>query len=158
ATMNRKQSLLIITSGILLALGTLSLSGSVAKARPGSAALKAATVSVASRAGGVPCPASFTVNTLGDTPDASPGDGVCNDRTGNCPLRAALMEANALTSCPAITINIALIGVINLGSALPYISHDLIINGPNFAPGVTVRRDTGGNYSVFVVPDGTDVT
>ncbi len=40
--------------------------------------------------------ATFTVNTTADTPDARPGDGVCADSSGNCSLRAAIMEANAL--------------------------------------------------------------
>lgn len=37
----------------------------------------------------------FSVNTLVDTPDANPGDGICDDGTGNCSLRASVMEANA---------------------------------------------------------------
>jgi len=40
--------------------------------------------------------ATFTVNTTADTEDANPGDGVCADSSGNCSLRAAIMEANAL--------------------------------------------------------------
>lgn len=40
--------------------------------------------------------AQFSVNVLDDTPDANPGDGVCADGSGNCSLRAAIMEANAL--------------------------------------------------------------
>ncbi len=40
--------------------------------------------------------ATFTVNTTADTPDASPRNGVCADSSGNCSLRAAIMEANAL--------------------------------------------------------------
>ena len=39
---------------------------------------------------------TFTVDTTVDTTDASPGDGVCDDGTGACSLRAAIMEANAL--------------------------------------------------------------
>jgi len=41
--------------------------------------------------------AEFTV-TWGatDAVDTNPGDGVCDDGAGNCPLRAAIMEANAL--------------------------------------------------------------
>ncbi len=44
---------------------------------------------------------TFTVNTTQDTIDANPGDGKCEDASGNCSLRAAVMEANALKS-PAI--------------------------------------------------------
>jgi len=37
----------------------------------------------------------FFVNTTSDTTDALPGDGICKDNSGNCSLRAAVMEANA---------------------------------------------------------------
>ena len=39
---------------------------------------------------------TFTVNTTADTVDANPGDGNCADSSGNCSLRAAIMEVNAL--------------------------------------------------------------
>jgi len=40
-------------------------------------------------------PVTMTVNTTADTVDATPGDGACADPSGNCSLRAAVMEANA---------------------------------------------------------------
>ena len=40
--------------------------------------------------------ATFTVGSTLDTIDISLGDGVCADSSGNCTLRAALMEAKAL--------------------------------------------------------------
>lgn len=45
---------------------------------------------------------NFNVNTTADTPDASPGNGVCSDPGGNCSLRAAIMEANALAGTDSI--------------------------------------------------------
>ncbi|WP_431489108.1 glycosyl hydrolase [Lewinella sp.] len=36
----------------------------------------------------------YAVSTTADTPDANPGDGICNDGTGHCSLRAAIEEAN----------------------------------------------------------------
>ena len=39
---------------------------------------------------------NFTVNTQADTPDANLSDGICADASGNCSLRAALMESNAM--------------------------------------------------------------
>ncbi|MCB9377633.1 MAG: CSLREA domain-containing protein [Holophagales bacterium] len=39
--------------------------------------------------------ATFVVDTLTDSHDASPGDGVCADGAANCTLRAAIEEANA---------------------------------------------------------------
>lgn len=41
---------------------------------------------------------TFDVNTTADTPDASPGDGVCADMNGLCSLRAAIQEANTTTT------------------------------------------------------------
>lgn len=38
----------------------------------------------------------FFVNSLGDTIDVNPGDGLAEDQFGNTTLRAAIMEANAL--------------------------------------------------------------
>ena len=38
---------------------------------------------------------TFVVDTLTDSHDAAPGDGVCADGSGNCTLRAAIEEANA---------------------------------------------------------------
>jgi hypothetical protein len=40
--------------------------------------------------------AGFGVNVTYDAVDVAPGDGVCADAAGNCTLRAAVMEANAL--------------------------------------------------------------
>jgi CSLREA domain-containing protein len=37
----------------------------------------------------------FDVNSHADTPDAHVGDGICDDGTGHCTLRAAVEEANA---------------------------------------------------------------
>ena len=42
--------------------------------------------------------ATFTVNTTLDLHDASPGDGACDDGTGLCSLRGAIMETNSLPS------------------------------------------------------------
>jgi len=49
----------------------------------------------------VPAPvahaATFTVNSTADAVDASPGNGTCATAGGNCTLRAAIQEANALS-------------------------------------------------------------
>ncbi|MEZ4600105.1 MAG: GLUG motif-containing protein [Syntrophotaleaceae bacterium] len=42
--------------------------------------------------------ASFTVNSAADAPDALPGDGLCADVSGNCTLRAAVMEMNQVAA------------------------------------------------------------
>lgn len=46
--------------------------------------------------------ATFVVNSTADSVDANPGDGVCADSGGNCTLRAAVMEANALAGADTI--------------------------------------------------------
>ncbi|MCH8902269.1 MAG: CSLREA domain-containing protein, partial [Chloroflexi bacterium] len=48
--------------------------------------------------------ATFTVDSTADAPDANPGDGVCDDGAGNCTLRAAIEEANALAGADTITL------------------------------------------------------
>lgn len=90
--------------------------------------------------------ATFTVNSLADTADANPGNGVCADAGGVCTLRAALQEANAFSGDD--TINFSVTGTINLTGALPTISSNMIINGPG-SGALTVRRDTGGDYRIF---------
>src|ERR1051326_4461602 len=73
----------------------------------------------------------FTVNSTGDGADNNPGDGFCNDGTGNCTLRAAIMESNAFPGTDAIAFNIAGAGVhtISPASALPAITDAVIIDG-----------------------------
>jgi len=48
--------------------------------------------------------ATFVVNTIADTQDAAPGNGVCADFLGACSLRAAITEANALAGADTITV------------------------------------------------------
>lgn len=43
-----------------------------------------------------PRPEVFEINTVGDAPDVLPGDGVCETAEGDCTLRGAIQEANAL--------------------------------------------------------------
>jgi len=89
---------------------------------------------------------TFTVNSLADTPDAVPGNGICADAGGLCTLRAALQEANAFAGDD--TINFSVTGAINLTSALPTVSSNINMNGPG-SSSLTVRRDTGGDYRIF---------
>ncbi|MGI8639175.1 MAG: choice-of-anchor Q domain-containing protein [Pyrinomonadaceae bacterium] len=46
--------------------------------------------------------ANFTVNNNADTSDVAAGNGICADTNGNCTLRAAVEEANALAGGDAI--------------------------------------------------------
>lgn len=78
-----------------------------------------------------PAVATFTVNSTADTPDAIPGNGVCNDGMGACTLRAAIMEANALAGADTINFDISPAGpkTLMFGSPLPPIIDTLTING-----------------------------
>jgi CSLREA domain-containing protein len=49
-------------------------------------------------------PANFTVDSTADAVDANPGDGVCASGPGECTLRAAIMETNALPAADIITL------------------------------------------------------
>jgi hypothetical protein len=46
----------------------------------------------------------LVVDTTIDAPDLAPGDGVCDDGTGACPLRAAIQETNTWPTPDTITI------------------------------------------------------
>jgi CSLREA domain-containing protein len=48
--------------------------------------------------------ATFSVNTTTDTQDAVAGNGICADSGGNCSLRAAITEANALAGADVINL------------------------------------------------------
>src|SRR5262245_23655024 len=48
--------------------------------------------------------ASFTVNSPADAVDAIPGNGACASAAGDCTLRAAIQEANALPGADTITL------------------------------------------------------
>jgi len=95
--------------------------------------------------------ASFTVDSIGDGADSNTLDGVCDDGTGKCTLRAAIMQANA--SVGADTIAFSLPGPspysIAPASPLPAVSDTLTIDGttqPGFSgtPIVEIRGDSAG--------------
>ncbi len=74
----------------------------------------------------------YTVNSTGDSADASAGDGFCETATpGECTLRAAIQEANAQFGTDTINFNIPGAGVrtISPSSGFPAISSPVIIDG-----------------------------
>ncbi|MET0650605.1 MAG: Calx-beta domain-containing protein [Pyrinomonadaceae bacterium] len=81
--------------------------------------------------------AAFNVNSLSDGADSDLNDGVCNDGTDQCTLRAAVQQANQLAG--ADTVNITATGTISLTSELPRLS-SMTLAGPGSAQ-LTVRRD-----------------
>ena len=72
----------------------------------------------------------FTVNSTGDGADSSTTDATCDDGSGNCTLRAAIEQANALSS-GVIMFNISGTGTqtISPASALPTITKPVFIDG-----------------------------
>src|SRR4051812_28637704 len=48
--------------------------------------------------------ATFTVDTTVDALDVLPGDGICATAVGECTLRAAIQETNALPGADTITL------------------------------------------------------
>ncbi len=48
---------------------------------------------------------TFTVDSIDDVADSSPGDNSCNDGSNNCTLRAAIQEANALGGSHTINLS-----------------------------------------------------
>jgi CSLREA domain-containing protein len=64
----------------------------------------------------------FVVNSRGDSGDASPVDGVCDDGGGNCTLRAAIEEANAQ---PNVDPNSADMILFDMSGAAPHVIQPL---------------------------------
>lgn len=98
--------------------------------------------------------ADFIVTSSGDSKDANPGDGICDDPSGRCTLRAAIEEANALAGPDTIFFGPAITGQINLGSMLPPLNSDLVIEGP----GADMLTISGAdNVRIFYAKSG-DIT
>jgi CSLREA domain-containing protein len=106
------------------------------------------------------CPTTLTVNEGGDAHDTSPGDGICDTDSGTagdqCSLRAAIEEANALSSCGTITIDAtSQSGTIALTLGELLVDHDVNINGQ----GANLLAVDGGNDSrVFEIATGRTVS
>ncbi len=90
------------------------------------------------------------VTNAGDTPDATPGDGVCADSQNRCTLRAAMMEADYLAGDERI--EFALAGsapvTIQLTSRLPIIASrngTVVIDGYSQAGASVNKADFGSN-------------
>ena len=87
------------------------------------------------------------VTTLADT-----DDGIC-DAT-NCTLREAIAKANENPSADTIRFAPGLVGIIQLTGALPTLSSNIVLEGPG-ADLLTVRRNTGGDYRILRISNGT---
>lgn len=101
---------------------------------------------------------TFVINSTGDGPDSQQGDGVCDDGTGHCTLRAALMEAN-VSSNIHIHFDIPGVGphIIQPQSALPHIERAMLIDGytqPGARPN-TNPSPLGLNTKLMIGLDGS---
>jgi hypothetical protein len=106
-------------------------------------------------------PGSFLVNSEGDEPDAIRGDGLCESAMGECTLRAAIQESNALvmqTTSPLTRTNVIIVPE----------GHYRFIESPVVATAVGVTLDAGrlvilGNTNIRgagarrTIIDGNDI-
>ena len=92
----------------------------------------------------------ITVNDVGDTVDAAPGDGVCADAAGKCTLRAAIAESNATDAMDAIIFDVPVPAVINLTLGELLITKYVVILGRG-ARSLTIQRTAVPNSSNFRV-------
>ncbi|HEX2897965.1 MAG TPA: dockerin type I domain-containing protein [candidate division Zixibacteria bacterium] len=102
---------------------------------------------------------TFIVSSIGDSGDDSPGDGVCDDGSGNCTLRAAIEEANASAGNDIVAFNIGGAGVHTIQPlfALPIISDPIFIDGytqPGASPN-TNPPGLGTNAILKIELDGS---
>src|SRR5262249_36815626 len=107
---------------------------------------------------------TFSVNSTMDTPDATPGDGICETASGNgvCTLRAAIQETNALAGADTIKLQSGATYMLTRGgddnTALNGdldITDDVVIDGAS-SPSTTI--DGGGLDRVFQIQNGKTVT
>ncbi|MBK9216908.1 MAG: hypothetical protein IPM59_15170 [Chloracidobacterium sp.] len=90
----------------------------------------------------------ITVNDIGDSHDAAPGDGLCRDAIGKCTLRAALEEANATTATDAIIFDVPVPAVITLTIGELLVTNQIGIFGRG-ARRLSIMRDTTPNFPSF---------
>ncbi len=78
-----------------------------------------------------PAKGDFTVDSLGDEPDANPGNGACATADGKCTLRAAIQEANVLPKRQRVVFNVGGGGPFTIRPGppgLPVVDRPLVID------------------------------
>jgi CSLREA domain-containing protein len=93
---------------------------------------------------------TFTVTSIGDGADNNPGNGVCDDGTGLCTLRAAIQEANAAAGTDTINFAFAGNNLITLNTQLPSFSGNISIAGPGSSQ-LTIQRSSAVGTPIFQV-------
>ncbi|WP_305067283.1 choice-of-anchor Q domain-containing protein [Marinicella meishanensis] len=127
--------------------------------------------------GGSAQAATFAVDTVVDTPDINPGDGIAADGAGRTSLRSAIEEAVALGGSHIINFDSALVANGDLTITLSLFdtgldggelgatafiignNTDITINGPTGDNGVTVERTATSNnrFRLFHVQPGSSL-
>ena len=103
-------------------------------------------------------PLPLVVNSTGDAVDAIPGDNLCQTATpGECTLRAAIQEANAVNDADTINFLIPGAGVqtISPASALPVISQPVTIDGYTQPTSTQNTLAVGDNAVINIELNGT---
>lgn len=92
--------------------------------------------------------ANFVVNSLADDADANIGDGICATAGSVCTLRAAIVEANAISGADVISFAPNISSTIFLTSNLPGITDSVSIVGPGINV-LTIDGFNNGNFPRF---------
>ncbi len=103
---------------------------------------------------------TFTVNTVADSIDSTPGDGDCADVTAACSLRAAIMEANALAGRQHIVLGagtylLSLVGTMENGATSGDLDSldDLDLRGAGAEASIIAAAQTDRAFDI--APDGS---
>lgn len=95
---------------------------------------------------------TFTVNSLADTPDATPGDGIAVDANGETSLRAAIEEANALTGSHEVNFNDGTLAGVNFHDA---IADTIVLSGSDIDLDSDVTVNGPGADLLTIDPNGS---
>ncbi len=101
--------------------------------------------------------ANFTVDSTTDASDANAGDGMCDDGSGNCTLRAAIEEANALAGADNIDLPAGTYTLTT--SAQLTVSSDITIRGAGQNTTIIQAHASAGSATwrvLGITTDGTD--
>lgn len=109
---------------------------------------------------------AFVVDSVGDEPDLSPGNGACATANGTCTLRAAIQESNVLPKRQTITFAIPGTGPFTIkpgAPGLPVVDRALVIDGttqPGAGETLAIEldgSDAGPNADGLTFSDGKSV-
>ncbi|MFL6210211.1 MAG: right-handed parallel beta-helix repeat-containing protein [Pyrinomonadaceae bacterium] len=110
-------------------------------------------------------PVAFVVNSTGDGADSNTADGICDDGTSHCTLRAAIQQTNSSPGANLVTFNLPGAGVQTIApsSALPPITDPLTIDattqpGYSGAPLIELSgASAGGAHGLYITAGNSRV-